>query len=163
MHPCIDFRFATLYDKHLAIMCWISINLFTICLIYSRPLLQQDRASCYKMIRSSNQHDVIWNQSFIWMHPHILSLLALKVPIFMATQFLSLPFYNSDRVLEGPPSIMGSQLPALSCKHAFLQCIQFKVLLMSTFVSNHSWWVNVPKTLFVHEFSCKNLNHPWLT
>ena len=70
-------------------------------------------------------------------------VIVTRVPTFMATQFCYLPFFRSSRILEYPSSITGSPLSTPSCKHAFPQCIQFYVLLMSTLVPKHFELVKV--------------------
>ena len=122
--PLHWFHITTFFMRHFFIVCWNSSNL--------SPPGSSIHVHYYNRIVP--RHDMKLN-IFVWIPSNILSSLITRVPTSMATQFLSLPFYNSSRVLEGPRSIMGSPLPTLSWKHVCPQCIQLNVILIIFFFS----------------------------
>jgi hypothetical protein len=119
----------TFHIRHFSLVCWNSTNILPhgsfINIYYYNIII----FFCFKMIMTSNPHTFYEIKISYECIQAFFSPIVTRVPIFMATEFLSLPFFNSGRILEDPFSIMGSPMPAHLCKHAFPQCIKLMCYL----------------------------------
>ena len=151
MHPYIEFQIITFHIRHFSLVGWNSTNLlphgfFIHIYYYNRTMF-----SCFKWWWP--QISIHETKIFTWMHSNILSSLVTRVPTSMATQFFSLPCYNFDRVLEGPPSIMGGPLLTLSCKHAhFLNALHHHAIYENFCSQSLLDWAMYSCHIFVHAF-----------
>ena len=133
-HPCIDFKFATLYDEHSSMVCWSLAKLFTRSLIHSCSSLQLDCASCYRLVMIQSRH--IWNYKFLF-NAHMNSFLLSNQGSHTHghPNFLCFDIHTMyAKFSEGPPSSMDVPLSYIYENMHFLEAIPCNVLTMSTFI-----------------------------
>jgi hypothetical protein len=91
------------------------------------------------------------------MYSSILSSLVTRVPTFMATQFLFLPLLQLCKILEGPPSILGSPLSFPLMQTCISSMHSINVLSYEHFHSQSFLMGQCIHDTFVHEFLARIL------